>query len=218
MTQKTRSRTEARDSAPKAGGGLRLWASRLLFLIAALCLGIYASVSLEARWTDFVALQKLENARSAFLLEAEDAAEAEEETFSFPHPAPGELVGHLEISRIDLSAVVLEGAEEKLLRKSAGRVPGTALPGEKGNLAVAAHRDRHFRPLANVEVGDEISLTTAYGDFLYEVESTKVVGPEEIEVLNDQGGETMTLLTCYPFSYIGPAPKRFVVVARRVGE
>lgn len=194
----------------------RLWVSRALFLLAALCLGTYAAVTLEARWTDHVELRHLEAARGRAQAAAGSRAGGDG-GFTFPAPEHGELLGHLEIPRLELSAVVLEGTEAQLLRKSAGRVPGTALPGEAGNLAIAGHRDRHFRPLSGVKIGDEISLATAYGDFRYRVESTRVVTPTDLEVLDDQGGETLTLLTCYPFSYLGPAPKRFVVLARRIG-
>ena len=131
-------------------------------------------------------------------------------------PRPYDVVGRLEIPRLHLSTVVLEGDDDEALRYSAGHVPYTALPDETGNVGIAAHRDTIFRPLRHIAPQDRITLTTPSGIFNYVVEATEVVGPKEVRVLDASRDPELTLITCYPFFYIGPAPKRFIVHARRV--
>lgn len=130
---------------------------------------------------------------------------------------PGEPVGRLDIPRLGLSVMVAEGIEPKVLRKAAGHIPGTPLPGDSGNVALAGHRDRHFRPLKDVAPGDEVLLTTPTGSFRYRVEWTRIVAPEDVHVLDPTDDPTLTLVTCYPFYYVGNAPDRFVVRARQIG-
>jgi sortase A len=112
--------------------------------------------------------------------------------------------------------VVLEGVEEDTLALSVGHVPETALPGSDGNVALAAHRDTFFRGLEHIRVGDDILLTSIGSDRDYQVVATRVVAPTDVYVLNETGTPTLTLITCYPFHYIGPAPKRFIVQAHLV--
>lgn len=125
-------------------------------------------------------------------------------------------VGRLEIPRLHISTMILEGDDEHSLRFGAGHVPGTALPYEDGNVAIAAHRDTFFRPLRHIEPHDRIRLTTPDGSFNYVVESTEIVPPTDVKVLRPSQDPELTLITCYPFYYIGPAPKRFIVHARRI--
>jgi len=113
--------------------------------------------------------------------------------------------------------MILEGAEEGTLRRAVGHIRGTPLPGQRGNVALAGHRDTFFRGLRKIRVNDEITLTTLSGSYRYRVDSTKVVEPEETEVLEDDG-DILTLVTCYPFNFVGSAPRRFIVRARRVLE
>jgi sortase A len=128
--------------------------------------------------------------------------------------APGALVGRIAVTRLKLSALAREGVDARTLRGSAGHVPGSALPGEPGNAAFAAHRDTFFRPLQGVRQGDEIAVTTATGEFRYVVSGTRIVDPSDVSVLRASREPTLTLVTCYPFRYIGHAPKRFIVQAR----
>jgi sortase A len=130
--------------------------------------------------------------------------------------AEGSLIGKLEIPRLNASVMVLEGAEDPTLRMGAGHVPGTDLPGTTGNVAIAAHRDTFFRPLRKIQDNDLIRITTPDGVFDYAVEWTRIVTPTEIKVLDDTDEPSLTLITCYPFSYIGSAPDRFVVRGRLV--
>ena len=126
------------------------------------------------------------------------------------------LIGRLEIPRLDLSAVVIEGDDSKTLRHAVGHISGTPLPGQIGNVALTGHRDTFFRPLRNIRPNDIIVLTTLQGEYHYRVVSTRVVSPDNIAVLNASGGETLTLITCYPFYFVGSAPKRFIVRAERL--
>ena len=128
------------------------------------------------------------------------------------------MIGLLEIPRLRLSTAVLSGDDPKTLDLGPGHLPDTPRPWEPGNSAIAAHRDQHFRPLKNVRVGDEVRVRTTHGDFTYKVRQIKIVTPKDISVLKPTGTDSLTLITCYPFNYIGSAPRRYVVRADRVVE
>jgi sortase A len=130
--------------------------------------------------------------------------------------ALGSAVGRIEISRIGIDVIVTEGTDGKSLRRGVGHVTGTALPGEPGNVAIAGHRDTFFRALRNVRQDDEVTLTTLDGSYRYQVDWVKVVGDEANEVLSDSDNSILTLVTCYPFYFVGPAPKRFIVRAHKL--
>jgi sortase A len=125
-------------------------------------------------------------------------------------------LGRIEIARIGVAAMILEGIDERTLRRAVGHIPGTPLPGQLGNVAIAGHRDTFFRALRNVRRDDEITLTTLNGSYRYLVDSAQVVAPQDTQVLNDTGERILTLVTCYPFYFVGPAPKRFIVRAHRI--
>jgi sortase A len=128
------------------------------------------------------------------------------------------LIGRLEVPRLNLAVIVEEGIDRGTLRRAAGHVPGTALPGEPGNVVVAAHRDTLFRPLKDVRPGDEVRFVTPDGWFEYEVVKTEVVAPSRTDVLAPGPEGEATLITCYPFGFVGPAPQRFVVRAARISR
>ena len=130
--------------------------------------------------------------------------------------ANGYAWGRLELPRVGLSVALDEGIDESTLRRAVGHLPGTPFPGEPGNVVLAGHRDSLFRPLRLVQGGDRLSLKTPDGDFVYEVTSLQVVAPERTDVLRGGREPELTLVTCYPFSYVGPAPQRYVVQARVV--
>jgi sortase A len=132
--------------------------------------------------------------------------------------ADGSVIGRLEIPRLGLSVIVVQGDSSKLLRRAVGHLPATALPGESGNVALAGHRDTFFRPLRRIQPGDAITLRTQDGEFQYRVESTRIVPPDATEVLQSSGVRELTLITCFPFDYIGSAPDRFVVRARELEQ
>lgn len=130
-------------------------------------------------------------------------------------PHLGGPVGRLEIPRLHLSVMVLEGTTQQVLQVAAGHVTGTALPGNIGNIGIAAHRDTFFRSLRGVRSADVILLTTPYGVFRYVVDGMEIVDPHDVQVLAPTPDPELTLVTCYPFTYIGRAPKRFIIHARQ---
>ena len=135
----------------------------------------------------------------------------------------GSLVGRIAIPRIGISVMVLEGDGDGVLEKAVGHVPTTAFPGGPGNVVIAGHRDTFFRALRKIRKDDDIIFTTTQGTYNYQVGSIEEVGPQDVQVLKASLRPTLTLVTCYPFDYIGPAPERFVVQAwetqsSRIGE
>lgn len=129
---------------------------------------------------------------------------------------PGGPIGRVDILRLGLSVVLAEGDDDTTLRKAVGHIAGTALPGNAGNVGIAGHRDTFFRPLRNIRKNDIITLTTLNSELRYRVVSTRVVPPNDVAVLESDGGEILTLVTCYPFYFVGAAPDRFIVRAERV--
>lgn len=125
----------------------------------------------------------------------------------------GEPFSKLEIPRLHASWYVVEGADARSLRKGPGHLHGSAMPGQRGNCVIAGHRDLHFRALKNVEPGDKVVMQTAQGIFVYHVTGTRIVSPKQIEVLQPTTDPELHLITCYPFYFLGHAPKRFVVTA-----
>lgn len=131
---------------------------------------------------------------------------------SLPSAASG-VVGRISIPRLHLSAIVEEGVDEATLARAVGHIPGTAMPGETGNMAIAGHRDTFFRKLKDLQRNDKIDFTTHSGRYRYTVESLTVVEPSDVSVLEAKGGKILTIVTCFPFQYIGNAPRRFIVHA-----
>ncbi|HEX5718662.1 MAG TPA: class D sortase [Thermoanaerobaculia bacterium] len=211
-----------------------LWAERALLAIGIVCLGIFAWSWLDARWVDIRETRRLEEALAAAPAVKSKASETdsfasfekgaeqvqkEEKKTELPPPESGELVGRLAIPRLGITAIVLEGVEKKTLRRGAGHIPATALPDQdEGNVGIAAHRDSHFRGLKDIREDDTIELTTLDGTFHYQVEWTKIVKPADVSVLEPTDEPALTLVTCYPFYYVGSAPERFIVRAHRVPE
>jgi sortase A len=211
------------------------WLERALMATAILCLGIWAYSWLDAAYVQHRDNQILDEALNGAPANSADAAPpgpgsaAETDalgTFSPPPPAgnpppppmldEGSLVGRIEIPRVGVESVVLEGADDSTLRRGVGHIPETALPGHgtSGNVGLAAHRDSFFRGLKDIRKNDIIRLQTLDGTFRYRVEWTRIVLPEETSVLASDGVSELTLVTCYPFYYVGSAPKRFIVRAR----
>jgi LPXTG-site transpeptidase (sortase) family protein len=126
-------------------------------------------------------------------------------------PPHGGLVGRMEIPRLNLSAVIFEGTDEPVLSEGVGHLTGSALPGQKGNIVLAGHRDSFFRALRNIKGGDVVDVDTEQGSRRYVVTTTRIIQPTQIEVLEPTRNPTLTLVTCYPFYYVGHAPKRFIV-------
>jgi sortase A len=189
-----------------SAASILVWASYVFVLIGVLAIGYAGYVLATAR-----AYQAIETAR----LERMVVPQPEVRRVVRP-VAVGGVIGQLEIPRIKLDVVVVQGDSSKLLRRAVGHLPATALPGESGNVALAGHRDTFFRPLRHIRLGDDITLRTPEGNFHYRVESTRVVPPTATEVLHSSGAPELTLITCFPFNYIGAAPDRFIVRASEV--
>src|SRR6266576_3776689 len=184
------------------------WVRRLLFAGAALTLGYCGFVLLDT-W-----IFQQRQTRNLQRVPGEGSPTRQE-----PPGIPVDgLIGRIEIPRVGLSAVVFEGTDKATLRRAAGHIQGTAVPGHPGNIGIAAHRDTFFRPLRNVRLNDTVTLTTLRAEYIYRVVSTRVVSPNEVSVLNPSKQETLTLVSCYPFYFVGPAPNRFIVRAERVSE
>jgi sortase A len=122
----------------------------------------------------------------------------------------------LDIPRAGLSVMVMDGTDDATLRIAVGHIPGTRLPGQAGNVGLAGHRDSFFRGLSKLRIGDEIILTTREKTLRYIVESVRIVSPDDVSVLEDTSYPALTLVTCYPFYYVGPAPQRWIVKAHLV--
>jgi sortase A len=180
------------------------WTQWLLFT-AAFALLAYCGFVLLAAWN----FQKAESREFSRLLTDRVLAKS-------PAIAPSGLIGRIEVPRLSLSVIVMEGTGTAVLRRSAGHIEGTALPGEPGNIGISGHRDTFFRPLRNIRKDDIVTLNTLTGEYRYRVVSTSIVSPDDIAVLEPTSSEILTVVTCYPFYFVGPAPDRFVVRAERI--
>ncbi len=193
------------------------WTQRALFACAVLLLG-YCSYTVADAWL----FQRRESRELKRLLQGRRAAARQPGSAVSlkvaSSPAAGSLIGRIDIPRLLLSVVVVEGVDKIDLRRAVGHIPGTALPGATGNVGLAGHRDRFFRPLKDMRVKDEVQLSTLRGAFTYEVESIRIVEPEDVGVLAPSAQNVLTLVSCYPFYFVGPAPRRWIVRARQVSS
>lgn len=197
-----------RGTIPKRTQRLLRWSRRLLFMTGTLALGYVGFTVLDARLYQMSAKQALESQ-----IQVDRDPQAIQ-----PSPAAikaGDVLGRLDIPRLGLSVAVLQGTGRRMLRLGAGHIEGTPLPGEAGNSAIAGHRDTFFRELKDIRGQDEIQFQTATGLFRYKVDWMKVVEPDDISVLAPATQAELTLVTCYPFYFLGAAPNRFVVRAHR---
>jgi sortase A len=194
---------------------LRKPAEYLLWLIAIITLG-YCT----AQYSAAAIHQSRQNARLDALraVAHNEGATAEVEKVSSGDANSATLLGRIEIPRVGVSAIVEEGESNSTLAQSVGHLSGTALPGQPGNVALAAHRDTYFRDLEDIQTGDDVYFTTATAVYKYKVDNLSVVAPDDVSVIAPSNDSRLTLITCYPFHFIGPAPKRFVVSAHLVTD
>jgi sortase A len=191
------------------------WLERLLWTIG----------SVLAVWCGYVLFDAYRVARtpipapgiSRHLPGDDDAVGTSGEVVTRP-VASGQWLARLEAPSVQMTATVLEGTDGRTLRRGAGHIESTPLPGSAGNVGIAGHRDLTFRPVRNLKVGDPLSLTTAEGVYEYRITGMRIVAPENVEVLDPTEKPSLTLVTCYPFNYIGNAPKRFIVHAELTHE
>jgi sortase A len=183
------------------------WIQRLLFITGTLLLGYVGFTLLETRLYQVSAKRSLEN-------EIRDEKERPQAR-SKPPVRKGDVLGRMDIPRLGMSVAVLQGTSSRVLRLGIGHIAGTPLPGEDGNIGIAGHRDTFFRGLKDIRKNDEIQLQTASGLSRYTVDWAKVVANDDQSVLAPSNESALTLVTCYPFYFVGPAPKRFVVRAHK---
>ena len=199
-------------------GALR-WAEHLLLAIGCVLLAASALFVADAALSQRAARQLLQAMARVDVPTPAPAAAPATPRHSNPPPQDlraGSPIGELSITRLGLSAIVLQGSDARTLLRGPGHVENTALPGEAGNAVIAGHRDTFFRPLRDVRIGDEITVDTARARFHYRVTAFKVVHPYDVSVLGATRQATLTLITCYPFWALGSAPDRFIVRAVRV--
>jgi sortase A len=179
------------------------YAARVLMAVGLLALGYTAYVIADGKAFQAIEQRRFDVART--------------HPSSAPAIVDGSALGEILIPRLGLKAIIVQGESPAVLQRAVGHLADTALPGESGNVVLAGHRDTFFRPLKQVHAGDAITLRTHDGEFEYVVESTTVVTPSDVWVLEPSDGRTLTLITCFPFSYLGSAPDRFIVRARGNG-
>jgi sortase A len=198
---------------PRRRRGVR-FLERLLLVIGFVCLGYYAYVTAESALYQAYETRELDEILAgAPGVAATDVRVDPPLPILRPRSVTRSLLGRLEIPRLGVSAIVRAGSDARTLSLAIGHIGGTALPGEPGNVGLAAHRDTFFRRLGEIQDDDEVRLVTPEGTFTYRVEATRIVEPRDVWVLAPTTQPALTLVTCYPFRYIGSAPQRFIVRA-----
>ncbi len=194
------------------------WAADLLMLLGTAGLLLFAWSLLDGAYYQHTRKSEFEaEIAGGSELFAPTRPQPEVQLLSKPPRPPARdplLIGELDVPRLGLSVMVREGMDATTLRRAVGHVPSTALPGQVGNFVVLAHRDTFFRRLRELQKGDTVRIVTARGRFVYTVESLEVVEPEGISLTAPPSEAVATLITCFPFNYVGPAPRRFVATAR----
>jgi sortase A len=183
------------------------WAQTILLVVGLAALSLWGAINLNT-----YLFQKREK---AYLARISVGYHSPQEQLPLPSNS-GDFIGEIDIPDVGISAVILEGSDEHTLRLGVGHIPGTAFPGDSGNVSLAAHRDTFFRPLRKISRNDEIRLITFNNSYKYRVDWTRVVSPDDINVLKPSKKPVLTLITCYPFYFVGSAPERFIVRAHRV--
>jgi sortase A len=206
--------THADQANPRRRRQVLRFLEFLLLACGIAALGYCVSVALRARATAYAA--------DAFVahVAAGPAASSNSATPLASGEAPplstSPVMGRIQIPQLGLSAPITSGIGRIELIDGVGHIPGTALAGGLGTMALAGHRDTFFRPLRRIAPGMQIRVTGADGTFRYQVDSTRIVTPEQVEVLETGHRPLLVLVTCYPFHYIGAAPRRFIVEAHLV--
>ena len=203
---------------------------RVLLVIGLVMIGCYAGARIyalivsrgevESFKNQEVMAQELKSATEAgdkspdFALWSTKRIEGYEESLGVQVPAPTAV---LRVPKIHLEVPVLEGTDDLDLNRGVGHIGGTALPGQAGNIGIAGHRDGFFRGLKDVEVGDTIEILTRSQTNTYVIDQITIVDPSDVSVLAPRLHPSVTLVTCYPFYFVGSAPKRYIVQASLVG-
>src|SRR6516164_3530927 len=200
---------------------------RLMFAVAVLLIGLYVGTSFQARMLSHIAEARFGERSSSPRLARTDQPLTPQESVDFSLWSRQRIAAYEEsllrhfdppialirIRRLGLVAPVLEGTDDLTLDRGVGHIASTALPGENGNIALAGHRDGFFRILKDISPGDEVEVLTAGKKDTYSVDQIVVVLPNDVAVLDSSSRRSLTLVTCYPFYFIGSAPKRYIVKA-----
>jgi len=200
---------QVRCGLPTLRTSLIRWLGNLLGAGGFACLGWCAFVLIDAATFDWYGAHRLEMAVQRSVAGRIAGAARSEARQSG-------IIGRIELPRSGVSAIMAEGIMEATLQHAVGHMRGTAFPGERGNVVIAGHRETHFRGLRKVREGDRAVVTTPDGVFEYFVETIDIVKPDDLRLIQETEGPVLTLITCYPFGYVGRAPERFVVRARPV--
>lgn len=204
------------------------WVQRLFLIIGLILIGIWFSAHLHrvfmsrmelSRFKDVQAQahsEKTEEVLSAAGLKVDVNLWSQKRIEAYEHS----LLEHfdpplaiLHIAKVNLEAPVLEGIDDLTLNRGVGHIPGTGRPGDEGNVGIAGHRDGFFRVLKDIGPGDTIELVTASRRDVYAVDQIVLVTPKDVSVLQPRPGRSLTLVTCYPFYFVGSAPQRYIVQA-----
>jgi sortase A len=186
------------------------WIGNVLLLAGAIAVAVSAG--------SFIGMTVWQKWQSREFDRQRAAPQTPAQTIARPRIKTGDIVGRLAIPRLNVRVMVREGSDERTLSLALGHIPGTALPGQPGNIGVAGHRDTLFRSLRNVAANDEITFETPRATYVYRVKTTQIVKPDDVQVLDPGPIRELTLVTCYPFEYVGSAPDRFIVKAQLIPE
>jgi len=223
---------DASDRGKKRRSGW-IWAERLVLICGIVLLAIYCAARIEGILSSQSALRKFDDhTRTAVFAETDSRGglatpevdfnltdnqrvQANGRSFTARSGVP---LAVLEIPKVHLEVPVFDGTDGLTLNHGVGRIAGTARPREGRNIGIAGHRDTFFRELKNVSIGDAIELRTPTGIEVYAVAEINIVSPNEVNVLRRRSVPSLTLVTCYPFYYVGSAPQRYIVTASLVEE
>jgi sortase A len=190
-------------------------AANLSFGLGALCAALYVLAQTDRTVASASALDEFRNAQQAALARTPDQSTwstqrqaGYREALAEPFDAPP---GVLEIPSLKLTVPIFAGTSELVLNRGIGWIEGTALPGENGNVGLAGHRDGYFRVLKDIKLGDVIAVKSVGTTLHYRVTGLKIVEPTDVSVLDPTDEPSVTLVTCYPFYYVGNAPQRYIV-------
>jgi sortase A len=179
-----------------------------------LAIGLFATVTaLEGVVWQWYGNRQFQPVSAASSLQSGVAGTPRTSLDAFKPPERGALIARLEVPRLKLSTVILEGSDDAILKKGPGHIEETAYPGQLGNVGIAGHRDTHFRPLRAIRPGDEIVVKARDSTLRYYVDTITIIHPTRMDILDPTDGPTLTLVTCFPFEFIGNAPMRFIVRA-----
>ncbi|HLR81031.1 MAG TPA: class D sortase [Bacillota bacterium] len=197
---------------------MRRWISRILMIVGLALISISGYQFYQTKQSTNNALAEAEQ-----LVKQNNQNESEDESQTEPSPEDfvpkdDDVIGIVRIPSIEAKLPIVEGTDEEMLKKGVGHYSSTALPAENEQILLSGHRDTVFRRFGELEIGDRFIVEMPYGTYEYEMRESEIVGADDTSVIRPMGEEVLTVSTCYPFSYIGNAPDRFVLYAYPVGE